>query len=133
MLRQYSQTADVVKGFAEQLDLDKFYDIYDISDLDISDALQGFSESELEDAESLRTLKIVAARFHTVRKVFLCALLALGANGDNSDLLRWTTAVEGLRALNELTKNHYERLTRILGEEECEQLRTCFHTVCLER
>ncbi|EON96922.1 putative proliferating cell nuclear antigen protein [Phaeoacremonium minimum UCRPA7] len=118
MLLKYEQTFDVVKGFSEQLDLEKYHDIYDISDLDISDALQGFKESEFEDTESLRTLKIVAARFHTMRKMFLCALLALEAHGDNSDFLRWTTAVEGLRVLNEATSESYERLRTILSEEE---------------
>lgn len=101
--------------------MEKYYDIYDISDLDISDALQGFLESDFDDAESLRTMKIAAARFHTIRKIFLCALLALEANGDDSDYLRWSTAVEGLRALNEVTKASYERLQAILGEEECKR------------
>ncbi|KAK1768339.1 Mysoin-binding motif of peroxisomes-domain-containing protein [Phialemonium atrogriseum] len=118
LVQKYNQVTSVVKGFSEQLDLEKYYDIYDISDLDISDALQGFLESDFEDAESLRTMKIAAARFHTIRKIFLCALLALEANGDDSDYLRWSTAVEGLRALNEVTKASYERLQAILGEEE---------------
>lgn len=92
--------------------------MYDISDLDISDALQGFSEKDFEDPGSLRTLKIAAARFHTIRKIFLCALLALEANGDESDYLRWSTVMEGLRLLNEVTKTSYDRLQAILGEEE---------------
>jgi hypothetical protein len=108
----------VVRGFSEQLDLEKYYDIYDISDFDISDSLQGFNEADFEDAESLRTLKVAAARFHTIRKVFLCALLALEANGDNTDYMRWSTAVESLRLLNGVTKAAYEKLRGILGEEE---------------
>jgi hypothetical protein len=118
-VQKYTQTSEVIKGFAEQQDLEKYYDIYDISDLDISDALQGFSGTDFEDAESLRTLKIIAARFHTLRKMFLCALLALEVNGDHSDFLRWTTAVEGLRSLNETTRDSYERISLILREEEC--------------
>ena len=114
----------MVKGFSEQLDLEKYYDIYDVSDLDISDALHGFREDDFEDAESLRTMKIAAARFHTIRKIFLCALLALEANGDDSDYLRWSTAVEGLRTLNSTTKASYERLHGILGEVECTWLKS---------
>nr|XP_036585712.1 proliferating cell nuclear antigen [Colletotrichum truncatum]KAF6795763.1 proliferating cell nuclear antigen [Colletotrichum truncatum] len=114
----YDQTVLVVKGFSEQLDLEKYYDIYDISDFDMSDAKQGFQENEFDDPESLRTLKILAARFHTIRKMFLCALLALDANGDSSDLLRWTTTVEALRTLNSVTQKAYERLRRLLSEEE---------------
>jgi vezatin len=108
----------VVKSFAEALDLEKYHDIYDISDLDMADASQGFQEETFDDAESLRTLKIVAARFHTIRKMFLCSLLALEATGEQADFLRWTTAVEGLRELNDTTRAGYERLQAILGEEE---------------
>lgn len=115
----YDQTASIVKGFSEQLDLEKYYDIYDISDFDMSDAKQGFQENEFEDNESLRTLKILAARFHTIRKMFLCALLALDTSGDSSDLLRWTTTVEAVRTLNSATQKAFERLKRLLSDEEC--------------
>ncbi|KAI8174260.1 Proliferating cell nuclear antigen [Colletotrichum sp. SAR 10_75] len=114
----YDQTMLVVKGFSEQLDLEKYYDIYDISDFDMSDAKVGFKENEFDDPESLRTLKILAARFHTIRKMFLCALLALDASGDSSDLLRWTTTVEAVRTLNTVTQTAFERLRRLLSEEE---------------
>ncbi|CRK36128.1 hypothetical protein BN1708_019930, partial [Verticillium longisporum] len=73
VLQAYDQTFTVVKGFSEQLDLEKYCDIYDVSDLDISDAQHGLVESDPEDAESLRTLKIAASRFHTMRKMALCA------------------------------------------------------------
>jgi hypothetical protein len=113
--------SNLVKGFSEQTELEKYYDMYDITDLDMSDALQGFSESEFEDSESLRTLKILAARFHTTRKMLLCALLALDANGEAPDLLRWTTAVEVLRSLNETTKCAFQKLQDILSEAECKR------------
>lgn len=120
VLRGYDQTRDVVQGFSEQLDLEKYYDIYDISDLDMVDARQGLADLDAEDAESLRTLKISAARFHIVRKMFLCSLLALDANGDSNDLLRWTTTVEALRTLNTATASSCERLKTILSEQESE-------------
>ncbi|KAI5466432.1 Mysoin-binding motif of peroxisomes-domain-containing protein [Mariannaea sp. PMI_226] len=118
VLQVYHQVCTVVNGFAEQLDLEKYYDIYDISDFDMSDARRGFDEDEFEDLESLRILKVLAARFYTLRKMFLCALLALDANGDTNDLLRWTTAVESLRNLNTATSASYERLQNLLREEE---------------
>lgn len=118
VLQVYDQVCNVVNGFAEQMDLEKYYDIYDITDFDMSDAQRGFDEDEFEDLESLRTLKILAARFYTLRKMFLCALLALDANGDTNDLLRWTTAFESLRNLNTSTGATYDRLQHILSEEE---------------
>lgn len=120
VLLTYSQVSDVVGGFSEQTELEKYYDMYDVSDLDISDVRQGYNEAEFDDIESLRTLKILAARFHTTRKMLLCALLALDASGDGSDYLRWTAAVEALRNVNVSTKAAYDKLRVILGEEECE-------------
>ncbi len=110
-----------IKAFAEQVDLEKYHDIYDISDFDISDAMRGFSDKEFDDPESLRSLKIAAARFHIIRKLLLCSLLAFEAAGDNTDFLRWSTGVEGLKALNEVTSQSFEGVRRILSEEESKQ------------
>lgn len=109
----------MVKGFAEQTDLEKYLDIYEISDFDLSDANRGFDDDEFDDAESLRALKIATSRFHTVRKLFLCSLLALDASGESQDLLRWTAAVEALRGVNGSTKTAYAKLRDILSREEC--------------
>ncbi|CAK7228351.1 hypothetical protein SBRCBS47491_006874 [Sporothrix bragantina] len=117
-LPKYIQAADVIKGLAQQMELEMYYNIHDITDFDISDAMQGFSVAEFDDADSIRTLNVLAARFHTIRKLFLCALLALEAKGDESDFLRWTTAVEGLRTLNEITGAGYQRMRTILSEAE---------------
>jgi len=118
MIENYLQVTSAIKGFAEQVDLEKYHDIYDISDFDISDAMRGFSDKEFDDAESLRSLKIAAARFHIIRKILLCSLLAFEAAGDNTDFLRWSTAVEGLKTLNEVTTQSFERISQILREEE---------------
>ncbi|KAL5087298.1 Mysoin-binding motif of peroxisomes domain-containing protein [Trichoderma afarasin] len=118
VLQTYNQVSDVVRGFAEQMELEKYYDMYDVSDFDISDSRLGFNAAEFDDLESLRTLKILAARFHTTRKMLLCALLALDANGEAKDLLRWTAAVESLKSVNITTKSVFEKLQGILSEEE---------------
>ncbi|RGP76346.1 proliferating cell nuclear antigen [Fusarium sporotrichioides] len=118
VLASYNQVCTVVNGFAEQTDLEKYYDIYDITDFDMSDARQGLTDEDLEDPESLRTLKILAARFSTIRKIFLCALLALDADSDANDLLRWTTAVQSLLSLNNSTQAAHSRLQGILSEED---------------
>lgn len=120
MIENYMKVSSEIKAFAEQLDLEKYHDIYDIGEFDISDAMQGFSEKEFDDPESLRSLKIAAARFHTIRKILLCSLLAFDATGDSTDFLRWSTALEGLRSLNEVTAQSFERIRQILSDEESE-------------
>ncbi|KAK4105325.1 hypothetical protein N658DRAFT_512806 [Parathielavia hyrcaniae] len=118
IIESYMHISSAIKGFAEQVDLEKYHDIYDISDLDISDAMRGFSDKEFDDRESVRSLKIAAARFHILRKLLLCSLLAYEAAGNNTDFLRWSTAVEGLRTLNDVTAQSFERVRQILEEEE---------------
>lgn len=85
----------------------------------MQEARQGYTEGEFEDEESLRVLKILVARLHIIRKVFLCCLLTLEADGGKPDFLRWSTAVDEINALASMTGEAEERLRRILGEEEC--------------
>lgn len=119
VLTRYNRASNVVKSFSEVTELEKYYDMYDIGDFDVSDALQGYNEADFDDAESLRTLKILAARFHTARKMLLCGLLALDANEGGPELLRWGTTLEALRDLNASTRTSYDGVRAILGEEEC--------------
>ena len=118
LIPRYNEAVIALKPMTEQLDLEKFYDIYDISDLDLQEAALAFDDSEFEDKESLRVLKILAARLHTIRKVFLCCLLALDADGGKADFSRWTTASEELEGTAATTGMAEERLRKILEAEE---------------
>ncbi len=100
------------------MDLEKYYDIYDISDCDFTEAMSGYSEEEFEDSESVRILKILAARFYTSRKMFLCCLMALDAHGGKPDFNRWSTAVDEIHGVGVVTGDAEDRLCRILREEE---------------
>lgn len=92
--------------------------IYDVSDVDLSETISGYSETEFDDMESVRVLKILAVRFHTARKIFLCCLMALDAHGGKPDFLRWNTAVDEIHAVGTVTNEAQERLREILTEEE---------------
>ncbi|KAK2626056.1 hypothetical protein QTJ16_004318 [Diplocarpon rosae] len=118
VIPRYNQACIALKPLAEEMDLEKYFDIYDISDVDFSEAMMGHSDTEFEDAESVRVLKILAARFYTTRKIFLCCLMALDAHGGSSDSNRWSTAVDEVHGVSIVTGDAGERLCRILGEEE---------------
>ena len=100
------------------MDLEKYYDIYDISDVDFTEAMQSYSDAEFDDPESLKVLKFLSARFHTSRKIFLCCLMALDADGGKPDFLRWSTAVDEIHGVFAVTERAEERLRRILSDEE---------------
>jgi Mysoin-binding motif of peroxisomes len=118
MVPRYNQAVSALVPLAEQLDLEKYYDIYNISDLDLQEARQGYAETEFEDNESLRVLKILVARLHVLRKIFLCCLLALEADGGKPDFLRWSTAVDEIHDVTSVTDESEQRLRKILSEEE---------------
>lgn len=108
-----------LQPLADPSSLDKYYDVYDISDADMQEALLGYSESEFEDIESLRVLKILTSRFVTLRKMLLCCLLALGADGGKEDFSRWRTALEQTKMLSEVTAEGEQQMRSVLEQEEC--------------
>ncbi|KAG9238642.1 Mysoin-binding motif of peroxisomes-domain-containing protein [Amylocarpus encephaloides] len=118
VIPRYTQAYANIKPFTQQMDLEKYYDIYDISDADFSEAMLGYKEAEFEDNESLRVLKILAARFYMSRKIMLCCLMALDAHGGKSDFLRWSMASDEINAITNSTSEAEECLHRILSEEE---------------
>lgn len=118
IIPRYQHACTVLKPYAEEMDLEKYCDIYDINESDFSEVMQGYADTEFDDAESIRILKLLAARFHTVRKIFLCCLMALDAHGGKPDFVRWSTAVDEIHGVTTVTDEAESRLHRILSEEE---------------
>ncbi|RDL34516.1 Uncharacterized protein BP5553_07644 [Venustampulla echinocandica] len=118
VIPRYNQAYEAIKPFAEEMDLEKYYDIYDINDSDVAEAMLGFSETEFDDLESVRVLKILAARFYMSRKVLLCCLMALDAHGGKSDFVRWNMASDQIHGVTSTTSETADRLHQILREEE---------------
>ncbi len=103
-----------------EVDLERYYDIYEISTTDMQDAeaIALANLSELEEADSLQDLRVGLEKLHLVRKLYLCTLLALNADGGKSDFARWSTAVEIMKSISSLTAEMVFNMDEILGEEE---------------
>ncbi|KAI6249930.1 hypothetical protein HI914_01583 [Erysiphe necator] len=115
---KYVQSCRNLQPLAERLDLEKYYDIYDISDIDLSEILSEKPEIEPEELESIRALKILAARYNVIRKFFLCCLMALDANETKNDLHRWNVAMEEIHMIRLTTASAAEELAISLNEDE---------------
>jgi Mysoin-binding motif of peroxisomes len=100
--------------------LDKYNDIYDISTADLEEADRGYSETDFDGEGTLKNLKILLYRLHTTRRVFLCCLLALDADGGKPDFARWRTAVDEIERNEIVMKEAEETLKKNLVEEERE-------------
>jgi hypothetical protein len=98
--------------------LEKYLDVYEISNPDLQEAAQGYSEAEFEDAETLKSLRILQYRLSTLRRVYLCSLLALEADGGKPDFARWSTVVDSMQCVARPAGLWSEKLNSILAEEE---------------
>lgn len=104
--------------------MDKYYDIYEISRTDREDT-EHFTRTqnlESEDMESLKYLRIGLNKLHVMRKLFLCGLLALEADGGKTDFVRWPNAIETMKALSAETTVIVATIEEVLQEEDGEYL-----------
>lgn len=120
MLSTHYQAYQSLRPLAVEVDLEKYYDIYEISRTDMDEAKE-FASAEIidtEEANSLTALKIALQRLHMIRKLFLCSLLALDADGGKSDFPRWAVATDTMRHISAETENVTRTIDEILREEE---------------
>ena len=114
----YRQACDDLKPLANEFDLEKYYDIYEISRTDLQEAKDSVGILDLEDGESLKALRFGLQQVHILKKIFLCSLLALHADGGKLDFSKWATAVDVMQQLSSLTANATSRMDMVLNEEE---------------
>ncbi|UPX11248.1 uncharacterized protein EKO05_0001864 [Ascochyta rabiei] len=113
-----SEQCQTLKQQVQEDDIEKYLDVYEISNPDLHDASLGCTESEFEDAESLKALRSWQYRLSTLRRVYLCSLLALQADGGKADFSRWATVVDSMIAVAAPTGEWSEKFNNVLAEEE---------------
>ena len=120
MFAPYYQAYEALRPHAIEMDLEKYFDIYEISRRDLQDAdiIASADLSEVENADNLQDLKIGLQKLHMIRKIFLCTLLALNADGGKVDFQRWSAASEAMGALSSLISKMVFSMDEVLGEEE---------------
>ncbi len=135
MFSPYYDAYQVLKPYAIDLDLEKYYDVYEISRTDMEDAelVGNLKPSGIEDADTLQDLKVGLQKLHVIRKLFLCTLLALSADGSKTDLQRWSAAVETMTGVSTMTAEMTSNIDKILGEEEGKLSHGSLKCQCLMR
>lgn len=108
-----------LRNLIDEDDLEKYFDVYDISGQDAKEAAGLDALSVLEDdPEALKSLRVLSFRSGVLRRVTLCSLMALEADGGKPDVQRWKIATEVMRKLNEIVGTSAEKLRQILSELE---------------
>lgn len=118
MLERYLRAQRILQPLTDDINLAKYYDIYEVSLEELIEAKSCLVDRDTDDQYSLRALRTLFGRLYGVRKSILCCLLALGADGGGSDIGRWSTAVEQMRNLADVTGKNIRRMTDILNEED---------------
>ena len=128
MLKQCYQAYLITKPFAVGVDLEKYCDIYEISrtDMDLAAEIAGADHTELDDADTLKALKYQLQNLHAVRKLFLCSLLALDADGGKWDFVRWAAATETMDRVSAESRKTALEIEEVLGEEDGESNAHCY-------
>ena len=120
MFSPYYEAYQALKPYAVELDLEKYYDIYEITSTDKQEAESAVNvqAAETDDADTLRDLKIGLQKLHMIRKLFLCTLLALNADGSKSDFQSWSSVSETMAIVSSVTAKMTLAIDEIMGEEE---------------
>jgi len=114
----FGEQCGILKQLIEEDDLEKYLDVYEVSNPDLQEAGAGYSEQEFEDAETVKALRVLQYRCSILRRVYLCSLLALEADGGKPDFARWSITLESMCALAGPIGAWSEKVNAILGEEE---------------
>ncbi|MCJ1243022.1 hypothetical protein MMC30_000218 [Trapelia coarctata] len=118
ILLPYAEAHKLLKPLATEVDLEKYHDIYEITQSDIQEIeeLAIGNLHEPEDPETLKSLKISLQRLQIARKLFLCSLLALDADGSKPDFPRWVQATSTMQHLSSISATAASNLEKILSE-----------------
>ena len=102
------------------LDLEKYYDIYEISqsDVDLAADVEISKNCCLDDVGNIIDLKAWLEKLRIVRRVFFCSLLALDAGSGKSDYPRWIAAIEIMKSLSTETARATDDINEVLQEED---------------
>ena len=120
MFAPYYQAYEELRPHAVVNDLEKYFDIYEISRIDLQDAeiIATAELSETQNADTLQDLKNGLQKLHVIRRIFLCTLLALNADGGKADFQRWSATSEAMGALSSVVASVVLDMDDVLSEEE---------------
>ncbi|KAL8765904.1 MAG: hypothetical protein Q9209_007147 [Squamulea sp. 1 TL-2023] len=115
----YYRAFEELKPLAVELDLEKYFDIYEISRSTVVELeiLKDADQFAIGD-DGLKALKMGFHKLHLVRKLFFCSLLALGADGGKLDFARWSAATRIMENLSTETAKASQDVDDLFRAEE---------------
>lgn len=123
ILPAFRQAHASLAPLLKEEDLERFLDVYDIPYHAIQEAvnpplIDHEEEEEEEDQESLKSLRLLGYQYTTLRRVVLCSLMSLEADGGKPDFARWWSAIETVNSLSLTSATWAQNLNELLRETE---------------
>lgn len=113
-------TARALRPYANSDDLERFLDVYDVHEDDLTDALSPPVTSLEEQSGTLAELRLHQSRMSTLRRLVICTLLSIPATGRKEDATRWRSSVHEMVKLSTLLGTTSQEIVKLLHDEERE-------------
>ena len=108
-----------LRSMIDEDDLEKYFEIYDINAVDAREAAGPDSLKVLEDdVESLKSLRVLSYRAGVLRRVALCSLMSLEADGGKPDFARWRLANAAMQRMSGAVGPSADKLQHCLADME---------------
>lgn len=114
----YVAAHDVLKFLANSVDLDKYHEIYDISEQDVHELILYSRPEVVDEAPSLKTLRYSLRRAFLARQLVLCDLLAVSPQLKSDDVGNWCTILQQVLEVAELLQESTSALSTSLTKED---------------
>ena len=111
-------------------DFEKYLEIYDIVDTDVAEARLGYREAEFEDMDTLKVLRVLSYRLTVLRRITLCSLMAIPADGSSLDFERWRSVAAVMQNLASVTGEASEKVNEISAKEDRKFASACLPALC---
>jgi hypothetical protein len=107
-----------LRSLANAGDLNKYHEIYDISEQDVREVLSNSRSEAVDEGASLKTLRSRLRRAFLARQLVLCDLLAVSPQLESDDVENWRTVVQQVSTLAELLLASTDAMSSSLTRED---------------
>ncbi|ETS87941.1 hypothetical protein PFICI_01769 [Pestalotiopsis fici W106-1] len=114
VIEVYYQTAQEIRDFASQKQLKEYDEAFKCDKEKVHEYMVHFVNLSTEDAQKTAQLRETLQLSRDARKMFLITLMSLEKTGSRTELVQYTTALQGIQRCLQVTQKAYSNLRAAL-------------------
>lgn len=114
----YVAAHESLRSLANAGDLNKYHEIYDISEQDVQEVLSNSRPEAVDERTSLKTLRYCLRQAFVARQLVLCDLLAVSPQLERDDVENWRIVLQQVSTLAESLHASAAAMSSSLTREE---------------